>query len=86
MDSMERRLDARIDNADRREEDYRKTIERWQEQQDKRLDKLEDADDNFQRDATNNERTKFGIWVTVVVALGTTLIGSVLTLLFSKFQ
>jgi hypothetical protein len=79
-------LEARFEGNERREEDYRKTIERWQDQQDKRLDKLEDTDDTFQRDATSNERNKFGVWVSVVLGLGTTLIGAVLALLFSKFH
>jgi hypothetical protein len=62
-----------------------KNIERWQEQQDKRLDRLEEADNTFQREATNNEKQRFGIWVTVVLGLGTALISAILTFLFSKF-
>jgi chromosome segregation ATPase len=78
-------LNNEIEHMKRREEDYQKTNERWHNQHEKRLDKLEEADDAFQREATNNEKNKFSIWVTVVVTLGSTLIGAVLTLLFSKF-
>jgi len=67
------------------EEDHRKNNERWQDQQDKRLDKLEAVDDIFQRDATISEKQKFSIWIVAVTSLATTIIGAVVTLLLSKF-
>jgi ABC-type phosphate/phosphonate transport system permease subunit len=78
-------LENEMDNMKRREEDYRRNKEREDDKRDERIQKLEDADDYFQRESTNNEKNKFGLWVTVIVAFGSTVIGAILAQVFSMF-
>jgi hypothetical protein len=79
-------LENEIKNMKERDKDYREFTEARLERQEKRLDKLEEADDILQREATNGERNKFGVWVTVILGLGSTIVGAILTFLLSKFK
>lgn len=85
MNNMKLRDQLSREAEGRNFDEFKRNMERWQEQQDKRLEKLEQNDDNFHRDATNKERTNFGIWITVIATIGATVVGAILTLLFDMF-
>lgn len=78
-------LRVEVENVKLRYEDYKKEVERWQNQQDSRLDKLEQRDMDFQREATSTERSKYSLHFGAVVTIGAAILAAILALLFSQF-
>jgi len=76
-------LKKEIDHIKQRQEDMKSEFTRWQEQQDKRIEKLETTDDDFQREASGRELQKYNTWFTAIVTIGSTIIGAILAYLFS---
>jgi hypothetical protein len=74
-----------LENIKQRLEDYKRENERRQSEQDRRIEKLEDADTGFYREASERERQDFSRKISAIVTIGATVLGAILTLLFSQF-
>ncbi|AWD93050.1 hypothetical protein HSE3_gp098 [Bacillus phage vB_BceM-HSE3] len=84
LESKIRTLESENESIRQRHSDFRDTVERWQEQQDKRLDRLEQADTDFMRRASDTELKKYTTYFTILMGLVGTLIAAILAFIFTK--
>lgn len=76
-------LKVDLENHKLRSEQTIREFERWQSQQDRRLDILEQRDTDLQREATESERSRYSMHFGAAITIVATIISALLTYLFS---
>ncbi|WJZ23516.1 hypothetical protein LIS04_88 [Listeria phage LIS04] len=76
-------IQLELENLKLRETQSAREQERWQNEQDRRLELLEQNDIDFQRDATASERSRYSLHFGAVISIVTAIISVLLGYLIS---